>query len=790
MKLKRRTLGIAAIATVVFGFGWAAHSSDIHRDRPISQRRPDVLKSQRIRAGVAGPNRNSVVRASAPSAPSSSWRTVQSSAGTHPFLLVRREDYPVLQDRASQSPWKEIKAQAIAEANTLVYRTMDDYWTRSATMQYIVGSAALAYILDPANRAAYAKKVYETLLFWDDLYDKLNRWEWTYYVRPGSAFFESVLALDIVYDDLTVMERETIEGKLSKVAEWYWSTTPTFTGWPPSAFAVRGVWALYQGDRPRIDASKASYRSGLMNLIAASGVFYEGPGYGIARLSWTDRVQKWAFIDVLEFTGEDRTYYSDPQLRAAYEWLYRAAANPVRYLNVFADTYEFINVGAEIKPATLRARRFSDQAARHAAWHDRGGVVKEKLLAYLLMDQPLPVPEKPVSKIWTDNAVFWENHPSDHSLMGALWNATRQGSHNHRDVNTIHLTAYGESLLSNAGWALSGAFGYPVEYFKEMAVAGNTVLLDGVNHAKKIGMGVVEGFTAPVFDYASGDSGAALPNGTHVRNFVLVHPQDRKNGYFVLFDEASRATANSATTVNIALHPPSATYNTVLGNQEYRWAVQRLGTEQVSLSIFLGTAPSTVEIRDGPLSIIRGGIFKYLYSTYGLEGPGRRSVVTVLFPHDAMHAKATMSRIIGVGYSGASINLGGGVKDIALASAVTRNVRSGRVSFRGHATLYRQNGRSVTFLFVRKGRVFNDGATQRRGFDADADVSVYLKGTTGRIISPRTDVTFYHPRITGVKLNGTTAPSLVTGAGWVKITVPPGTHDVELTIRSTSSSKG
>lgn len=726
----------AMVAAVLLGFGWAAHSANLDGDGAMGQQ------------------------------------------GLHPFLLVQRADYPVLEARAAQSPWREIKAQAISKATTTVYRGTDDYWTRSETMQDIVGSAALAYILDPANRATYKQKIYDTLLFWDDLYAGLGRWEWTYYVRPGSAFFISVLALDIIHDDLTATERGTLEGKLDKVAEWYWATTPTFTGWPPSAFAVRGIWALYQGDRPRIDASKASYRSALRNLMAPSGVLYEGPGYGIARLSWTDRVQKWAFMDVLEFTGEDRTYYSDPLLRASYEWIYRAAASPHRYPNVFADTLEYVNVASEMRPATLRAYRFSEQAARNAVWFNQGGKVKENLLAYLLMDRPLPAPEKPLSKIWTDNASFWEDNPSDKSFMGALWNTTREGGHNHRDVNAIHLTAYGESLLSNTGWALTGAFGHPLEYFRETAVASNTVLLDGVNHAKKVGAGVVEGFTASLFDYASGDSGAALPNGTHVRNFVLVHPQEGKNGYFVLFDEVSRASTGTETTTNVALHPPSITYSTVLENLEYRWTVRRLGTSDVFLSIFLGTSPSALDIRDGPLGIHRGGVFKYLYTTYGLDGLGKRNVVTVLFPHDAAHAKAAMSRIIGTRYSGARIDLGGGVKDVALESAGTSTITYRSISFRGLATLYRQSGTSTTFLFVRKGRSFNTRAPERRGFRANADVSVYLRGTVGRIISPGTDVTFYYPRITEVKLNGTTAPNLATGAGWVTITVPAGAHDL------------
>lgn len=697
--------------------------------------------------------------------------------GAHPFLLVRATDYPSLQERASRSPWKEMKAQAIAAANALVYDTRLDYVGRSARMQNIVGSAALAYILDPLNRPTYKHKIYASLLFWDDLYDELYGWNWTNYTRPASAFFVSVLALDIIYNDLTDTERATIEAKLDRVSEWYRTTTETHY-WQPTPHAVQGIWALYRNDRSRIDAIKSGYRTEFRNFFTPSGVFYEGPGYAVARLSGTDRVQKWAFMDVLEFTGEDNTYYSDPLIRLGYEWMYRAAPTPTHRINVFADSVEN-RVNVALSPAVLRSYRFSPQAAANAAWWSEGAPINEYLLSYLLADRPLSASVKPLSNVWTDNAAFWENHPSDKSLMGTLWNPTREGDHSHRDVNAIHLTAYGEALLSNTGWALNGAFGSPAPYFKENAEASNVLLIGGVNHVGKVGAGIREGFTAPLLDYASGDAGGALGNGTHVRNFIFVHPQEGKNGYFVLFDEAVRSASGTATTADVVLHPPSTTYRTVSANREYQWKVRRLGTGDVVLSIFLGTPPKTVAIRDGPLSLSPGGIFKYLFSAYPLDVAGRKHIVTVLFPHDGNHVKARMKRVSGAGYTGASVDLGGRVLDVALESAGTRTITRGRVSFRGLATLYRQGG--TPFYFVRKGRSFNDGLRSRRGFKSGADVSIYLKVMSGKIVSPGTDVTFYHPGITGVRLAGNSVPKLASGSGWVRVIVPDGTHEIQFT---------
>jgi len=58
-------------------------------------------------------------------------------------------------------------------------------------------------------------------------------------------------------------------------------------------------------------------------------------------------------------------------------------------------------------------------------------------------------------------------------------------------------------------------------------------------------------------------------------------------------------------------------------------------------------------------------------------------------------------------------------------------------------------------------------------------VSVYVKEIEGKIISPGAEVSFYYPDITDVLLDGETSTVLGTGTGWVKVSVPSGTYDLE-----------
>src|SRR3989338_4902008 len=434
-------------------------------------------------------------------------------------------------------------------------------------------------------------------------------------------------------------------------------------------------------------------------------------------------------------------------------------------------------------PMFFRAGRFSQRAAESAAWIINGRKPKGDLLWYLLYDQPLPAAKKPTSSLYPELASFWEDNSSSQSIMGALWNPRTADGHQHPDVNSIHLTAYGEPILSNSGYAGwgNGYGGFSWDYIHNQAVAGNVVMIDGVNHARTIGNGIPEGFTNLSLDYASGDSGSALPNGRHLRNFIFVHPQDGRGGDFVLFDEVTRS--GSGVNANLVLHPTSAIYSEVTAKQEYRWTIRRVGTSDVFLTAFLATPPATNEIRNGALANTLVG--KYLYASYPFSGATGKNIVTVLFPSDATHPKANMSRLAGTGYTGAKVDLGAGVQDFALESNGLSVPTLGNISFQARAALYRTSGTNLLSYFVRKGKSFNDTLSSK-GFESDNEVTVFQRGMQGTVIaSAVSKVTFRQPGITDVWLNGIQATRLASGSGWVSVQVPSGTNQLELKISTT-----
>jgi hypothetical protein len=171
---------------------------------------------------------------------------------------------------------------------------------------------------------------------------------------------------------------------------------------------------------------------------------------------------------------------------------------------------------------------------------------------------------------------------------------------------------------------------------------------------------------------------------------------------------------------------------------------------------------------------------RYLESEYATPASGLKNIVTVLFPHDPDHAKATMSRLSISGFTGATIDHGSGTVDTALESSAAASLAHDGDTFTGKALLCRKASGANVFYFVRNGTSFSTTNGPANGFSSLVPVSITMRGTVGRIVSPGTRVRFTYPRITGVRINGSLAPNVGADPDWVEVDVPSGTHTVEL----------
>lgn len=373
------------------------------------------------------------------------------------------------------------------------------------------------------------------------------------------------------------------------------------------------------------------------------------------------------------------------------------------------------------------------------------------------------------------------------AMCGSLWNARESEDHSHFEVNAISIAGYNEYFLVNsgyAGWGY-GPLGYSWSWIHDDERSGNTLRTS--RHASKSGGGIVEGFTGDLLDYASGDDGPALADDVHLRNFLFVHADGVSRAYFVLFDEVA---AEPGELIELDLHPntlASTGIQTIVAGTEYAASIDAIAVVpgRATLTVFYATPPGTVRQLNGGVATWEtadgGYVGRYLESEYAAPASGSKNVVTILFPHDTGHAKAAMTRLAVSGFSGAAIDHGSGVVDTALESNGLAPLSYGGDTFTGKALLSRKDATGANvFYFVRQGTSFSTTNGPPAGFSSAAAVSVYLRGTLGRIVSPATRVRFTHPQITGVRLDGAPLPNAASGAGWVEVDVPGGTHAIEL----------
>ncbi|MCZ7375122.1 CBM96 family carbohydrate-binding protein [Micromonospora sp. WMMC250] len=477
---------------------------------------------------------------------------------------------------------------------------------------------------------------------------------------------------------------------------------------------------------------------------------------------------------------------------------------------VARDEYTFgdsATIGGAVSRSarTYSAYRFSTAAGSNAAWSlNRVTIAPLPMMTTYALTAQAPSPTVAVpSRVFPDaGAWFLQNSHDQRALAGALWNAVKDGGHQHRDTNSLHLAAYGEHVLRNSGY--NGypypAVGFTYAQIRDLAVLSNTGLIGYEpsfadfappslnNHVRTYGAGIVEDLMWGGIDYATGDSGGALPNGRHRRSLVFVHPNTGTQGYWTVFDEFTEVSG--AGPVGLAWHPNSASdpaADPAMADYTFPVDVDPCTDTGVKLTAFLATPPSQVHVKSGPLADWTDGhLGRYLYVTYPPDAAARKNAVTVLFPSDDVHPKAAMSRVGGTGYSGASITHTSGHTDYAIESKGSPEITIGNVTWQGWAAWYRTTGGAspttvdVTNYLVRKGRILR---WREYGFETDSYVSILAKGRGGQVLNTtgrEITVTFYHPGLSLVRLDREPAATTASGSGWRSVIVPAGRVVFEL----------
>ena len=121
----------------------------------------------------------------------------------HPFLICKREQFKELRRRSMVEPWKSMAQRAVKIASG-GFSLSQKGRPQGEQIALHVGAVALAYILDSGNRPKHAQKVRECITrHLNGIHFGRGTNGWDGCVPPMNAAFNCILALDIVYDDLS-----------------------------------------------------------------------------------------------------------------------------------------------------------------------------------------------------------------------------------------------------------------------------------------------------------------------------------------------------------------------------------------------------------------------------------------------------------------------------------------------------------------------------------------------------------------------------------------------------------
>jgi hypothetical protein len=671
----------------------------------------------------------------------------------HPFLIVKKDQFQALRDKAAIEPWKSMKADAIERSKA--GSTSDPY-----KLQEYVGAAALAYILDEADSTLHAEHVRDAIINKYSTLEIEQSGDWGKVVPPLGSFFSAILALDIVYNALSYADiqacEEVIKNQIFKVdREGSWKTV---------RYGTHGTWDIYKGDRTDQDDK---YYDATIHQITPDGVSPVTNHYAWERVGGgNSRVSKSGYMDVLEFTGIDNRYYNNERIQKFQRWLFGSSINCAKEMAIFGDMLPTQGIGNYM--LQRRIVNFDMEAAGYAAWFLEGIPAIGHMLTYIVPGQALPDPVVPSSKIYENGGAFLRDTEDDpNGLHAVLYNIKSQDEwHTHYEVNGLALSGYGNRLLVNGG-----RLGAPVRD----ADLNNTLTINGDNHDSRLGGGITGGFTSVGLDFAAGSDGPSMTSEMHNRNLILVHANNGVKGYFITFDEVSATTSDK---VNNYLHPANQTsVQEVTALEEYTAKIDHYpSVNGTSVSFYYVSPPVDVNIEKSQSAVPDRypGYPEHnrLEAIYDMDSEGNRNLATVIFPYNLANAKADFQRISGDKFNGCSISHGD-VLDFVFESSTEDSIRSGDITYLAEFCLTREDASSTAFYLVRNGQYFS---ANNVGFESDNLLTVYAMGNEGVIISEGSTIV----KLTGSGIENVQFDPAVqvirTGTNLIEVQISEGTY--------------
>jgi hypothetical protein len=685
---------------------------------------------------------------------------------------------------------------------------------------------------------------------------------WTQWVPRSDALAMGLYALDAVYDELDPPTRTQLTDELGRLAREVSAvdsldlqSQQMGPAWRAARHGLWVAWLLFTADPNTAERVRLYYEEITALMPSIEGAYGAGPGYAYARVigdSWRG-VAKVFTADLARFrgyvpgTGDPITDYSDAYTRYInfHRWLFRFGFGADAKPTTFGDTLNW-TYGVKLtspKLWYLRNLEFdgtvNDEMDSYAAFimrydpsHLRDS--SDAVFALVLSDAggfDAGGARIPQSQIFAESGAVFRSDSgkvftSDSQRIGGLsahlWNFSRcpkdprttdnkcetRGDHTHLEVNALHLTAYGKSLLPNVGQCYGndnndycGGDSSDDHHTlrQRRARFANTVTLSPIgrgsagNHERRHGLGFryngtgsIIGFHGNGLDWARGDSGDALRPGTrHYRHLIFVHEDGTIPGYFVVVDEFGGLSSTDEPWVH--WHPlRHELQDSIESTEPYRYrAIESWNEKGIplrGLDIFFASIPAENPV-DIPLPAFNsGGAVPRHTLIARYPKVGLRRVLTVLAPwyDDGAGGCGGVHQVDCYGhehleaanaYTGLSFQTAAGVRDVAAEFEPTSVHSLYGTEIQGAFAVWRQQRSGYLFYFVKNGRRLLKAGY---GFQivGDETVDVYFRDGEGvvKVSSAPTTAQFFLRDTTTAEVTGGQANVSSCGASCVETT--------------------
>ncbi len=204
------------------------------------------------------------------------------------------------------------------------------------------------------------------------------------------------------------------------------------------------------------------------------------------------------------------------------------------------------------------------------------------------------------------------------------------------------------------------------------------------------------------------------------------------------------------------------------------------GNVSAGVRLFFATSPQSIQFERGIIataSSVGAWVPEYFFNTYQISTGGKK-MVTVIFPYDASHNKATMQKISGSNYTGGQV-IQGNTTDTLIEKTGSGNAIVESASFDGKFLFFRNTSGNLNSYFAKEAKSLTFSGNQY-GINSQNNVTVQMKDRLGKIVTSGGEVTFYYPGITSVFVDNQAATTIQSGNGFRTVNITSGTHDIEI----------